>query len=113
MRKKLIDRTKKDMKEAIDKSKNDVKEPNKANNKMDIKLDSKLKKESKPKKAVPFIPFPNCNECLIEAERHKADWEVMLNVMCPKINRPRRTSLHTLGYVLGRTDLLELAKEMQ
>ena len=43
------------------------------------------------------------------------DWEVMLSVINPDQSRPRprRTSLHTLAYVLGRKDPLALAKEME
>lgn len=40
-------------------------------------------------------------------------WEVYLNVMNPKINRPRRSSLHTLAYVCGYKNPLKLAKEMK
>jgi len=40
-------------------------------------------------------------------------WEVVLGVINPKNKRPRRTSLHTLAYVIGATDLLALAKEMK
>lgn len=43
----------------------------------------------------------------------KPDWEVALSVVCPKIKRPRRTSLHTLATVLGRKDILGLAKELE
>ncbi len=60
-----------------------------------------------------FVPHPGCADCAIEGQKYKADWEVMLNVMCPKINRPRRTSLHTLAYVLGRKDPLALGLELQ
>lgn len=45
--------------------------------------------------------------------KQKPDWEVALSVVCPKIKRPRRTSLHTLATVLGRTNIFELAKEME
>jgi hypothetical protein len=41
------------------------------------------------------------------------DWEVMLSVLSPTINRPRRTSLHTLAAVLGRKDPQKLADEMR
>lgn len=40
------------------------------------------------------------------------DWEVMMSVLNID-GRPRRTSLHTLASMLGRTDLLKLAEEMQ
>lgn len=42
------------------------------------------------------------------------DWEIMLSVVNPDPvkPRPRRTSLHTLAYVLGRKDPLALAAEM-
>lgn len=43
----------------------------------------------------------------------KPDWEVALSVVCPKKKRPRRTSLHTLATILGRTDIVALAKEME
>jgi hypothetical protein len=43
----------------------------------------------------------------------KPDWEVALSVVCPKIKRPRRTSLHTLATILGRKAILALAKELQ
>lgn len=54
-----------------------------------------------------------------EAERLKKErenmpaWEVVLNVMCPKIGRPRRTSLHTLATVIGHPDPLKLGKELE
>lgn len=43
-------------------------------------------------------------------------WEVVLNVLIPdgpKKGRPRRMSLHTLGYCIKATDLKALAKEME
>jgi hypothetical protein len=43
----------------------------------------------------------------------KPAWEVVMSTMCPKIKRPRRTSLHTLATVLGHPDPLTLAKEME
>lgn len=49
----------------------------------------------------------------VEDDGKKADWEVVLSVVCPKIKRPRRTSLHTLATVCGRTDIMALAKEMK
>lgn len=60
-----------------------------------------------------FTPHPGCADCEIEARKHLPPWEIMLNVMCPKIKRPRRTSLHTLATVLGHPDPLALAKELE
>lgn len=40
-------------------------------------------------------------------------WEIALSVISPTINRPRRTSLHTLAAVIGHKNPLKLAKEMQ
>jgi len=60
-----------------------------------------------------FVPHEGCEDCLIEAQKYKADWEVMMSVINPKSTRPRRTSLHTLAYVLGRKDPLALAEEMR
>lgn len=45
-------------------------------------------------------------------EEKKTDWEVMMSVVCPNKKRPRRTSFHTLATMLGREDILGLAKEM-
>ena len=41
-------------------------------------------------------------------------WEVVLNVKCPKIHRPRRTSFQTLATVIGyQGNLMDLAEEMR
>jgi len=42
----------------------------------------------------------------------KYDWQLVMETMCPKIHRPRRTSLHTLAAVTGR-DPKVIAKEMK
>lgn len=40
-------------------------------------------------------------------------WEIALSVIHPKLKRPRYLSLHTIACILGRNDLLNLAKEMR
>lgn len=49
----------------------------------------------------------------IKSEEKLTDWEVVLNCINPKSTRPRRMSLHTLASVTGRTDIMELAKELE
>ena len=60
-----------------------------------------------------FTAHPDCHDCILESAKYKADWEVMLSLVCPHKKRPRRTSLHTLTLMLGRKDPLALAKEME
>lgn len=49
----------------------------------------------------------------ISVKRKKPAWEVMLGVINPENNRPRRTSLHTIATMIGAKDPLKLAKEMK
>lgn len=73
---------------------------------------NKLKKPSKRKKTSE-IPIEYQNRCVDCEKTNKPAWEIMMEVMCPNIKRPRRTSLHTIATVLGHPDPLALAKEMQ
>lgn len=63
-----------------------------------------------------FMPHDGCEECKIEADLHKPDWEIVLETINPVkyngYNRPRRTSLHTLAFICGRKDPIALAEEM-
>lgn len=46
----------------------------------------------------------------------KPAWEVIMSTYHPGINRPRRTSIHTIATIMGlqsKKELLALAKEMQ
>ena len=40
-------------------------------------------------------------------------WKIIMGVVHPDLGRPRYLSLHTLAAILGRKDLLKLAKEMK
>ena len=48
----------------------------------------------------------------IKGEKKPA-WEVVLNVLNPGNNRPRRMSLHTLAYLTRTEDIMALAKEQR
>ncbi len=54
-----------------------------------------------------------CDDCDVYESQHMRPWEVVLNVFCPKIKRPRRTSLHTLATVIGHPDPIKLAEELK
>lgn len=47
------------------------------------------------------------------AKDRKPAWQVYMETICPKIKRPRRSSLHTICYVCGYDDPISVAEEMR